>query len=197
MVKTKQQKTSTKEKILDAALALFNAQGSRTVTTNHIAKECNISPGNLYYHFQDKEEIIRALYDRMVREWDEYTTSFTVFDMSAFSKIIGHSNEVFRRYRFIHNELYALCQNDSMLDGINRQRLQVKKAMVGQMIELLIEHEGFEPLDKDTLGLLADTVVMFAVFWLPYQEMTSVNGTQDASLSHIKSLIELYLKKKN
>lgn len=188
---------NTHDMILRTALELFNAQGSRTVTTNHIAKGCGISPGNLYYHFKNKEEIIRALYNQMVREWDEYVTAFTVFDMSVFAKVIEHSNTVFKRYRFIHNELYALCQNDPELDEINRRRLQIKKAMVQQMIELLIEHEGFEPLDKQTLEFLVDTVLMFAVFWLPYQEMISPNATQDASLDVIKVLIERFLKKKN
>jgi len=187
---------NTHDMILRIALKLFNAQGSRTITTNHIAKECAISPGNLYYHYKNKEEIIRALYDQMVREWDEHIATFTVFDMSVFVKVIEHSNVIFRRYRFIHNELYVLCQNDPALDEINRKRLQIKKTTVQTMIELLIEHEGFEPLDKKTLEFLVDAVLMFAIFWLPYQEMISLNVTQNASLDGIKVLIEHFLNKR-
>lgn len=187
--------SNTHDKILQTALKLFNTHGSRTVTTNHIAKECSISPGNLYYHFKNKEEIIRGLYNQMVQEWDEYVTAFPIFDMSVFTKIIEHSNVVFGHYRFIHNELYALCQIDPILDEINRKRLQVMKVMVWKMIELLIEREGFETLAKDTLELLVDTVLMFAIFWLPYKEMTSVNDTSHTPHQHIKGLIERFLKK--
>ena len=55
---------STKERILDASLALFNELGERKVTTNHIASHLQISPGNLYYHFKNKQAIIFALFER-------------------------------------------------------------------------------------------------------------------------------------
>src|SRR5579862_6685430 len=57
--------------ILRTALTLFNAQGTAAVSTNHIAKELGISVGNLYYHFADKEEIVRALYQQHADRFDE------------------------------------------------------------------------------------------------------------------------------
>ena len=45
------EKTETKERILSAALRLFNSQGTAGVSTNHIAEAAGLSVGNLYYHF--------------------------------------------------------------------------------------------------------------------------------------------------
>ncbi len=51
----------TRDRILQASLSLFNRQGERAVTTNHIAAHLSISPGNLYYHFANKKAIIREI----------------------------------------------------------------------------------------------------------------------------------------
>ena len=129
---------NAKEKILHTALELFNAEGSRTVTTNHIAKACGISPGNLYYHFKNKEEIIRALYDQMGQAWDNKLAKVEKMDMQTFAQISELSEALFALYRFIHNELYALCQADKELEKLNKERLQTRKVQTKAMFQALI-----------------------------------------------------------
>lgn len=58
----------TKDKILETALELFNTSNTQAATTNHIAAAMGISPGNLHYHYKNREEIIFSLYERMFDE---------------------------------------------------------------------------------------------------------------------------------
>ena len=58
----------TKERILLTSIELFNRSGVVAITTNHIAKAMEISPGNLYFHYDNKEEILEELFKRMAKD---------------------------------------------------------------------------------------------------------------------------------
>jgi AcrR family transcriptional regulator len=105
----------TKDKILMASIELFNSSGVVAVTTNHIAKELNISPGNLYFHFANKEEIIRNIFREMCREtyrlWlmKKGQTPLHPLDL------IERNFELFWKYRFFYREMYYLRRKDAVL----------------------------------------------------------------------------------
>ncbi|WP_163284439.1 TetR/AcrR family transcriptional regulator, partial [Enterobacter hormaechei] len=61
----------TAERILEVTLDLFNAFGEPNVSTTLISAELKISPGNLYYHFPAKDELVNALFGRYEAELGE------------------------------------------------------------------------------------------------------------------------------
>ncbi|MBB5017003.1 AcrR family transcriptional regulator [Chitinivorax tropicus] len=64
-------KRQTKARILDVSLTRFNAVGESNVTTTEIGELLNISPGNLYYHFKNKEAIVDALFEQFRQEFHQ------------------------------------------------------------------------------------------------------------------------------
>ena len=58
----------TAERILEVTLDLFNRFGEPNVSTTLISAELHISPGNLYYHYPAKDELINALFDRYEKD---------------------------------------------------------------------------------------------------------------------------------
>jgi AcrR family transcriptional regulator len=109
----------TRDRILDAALALFNEQGTGAVSTNHIAAAIAISPGNLYYYFRNKEDIIRALFERLFAAWDE-TFQLPANEppgLADMERMIAGNYHIIWDYRFAYRELAALLQNDPELQA--------------------------------------------------------------------------------
>ena len=121
---------NTKEKILEAALSLFNKDGAFSVSTRHIAESMGISPGNLYYHFRNREEIIRVLMQRMTAEFDSLfireniTENFT----SGLHNLLGKTGGIMCRYRFFYMEPVAILERDPVLKkmyiAIKSRRMQ-------------------------------------------------------------------------
>jgi TetR/AcrR family acrAB operon transcriptional repressor len=62
--KTKQEALETREKLLDAAEALFQRQGVSRTSLQQIAQEAGLTRGAVYWHFRDKAELFDAMMKR-------------------------------------------------------------------------------------------------------------------------------------
>ena len=104
----------TKERILQLSLQLFNERGERSVTTNHIAAELGMSPGNLYYHFRNKNEIIKELMEQYQHQTLEMLALPDDRALDANDKV--HYFQVLSSqlwaYRFLHRDVYHLVENN-------------------------------------------------------------------------------------
>ncbi|WP_300426094.1 TetR/AcrR family transcriptional regulator [uncultured Thalassolituus sp.] len=108
---------STRDRILDASLQLFNQSGERNVTTNHIAAHLGMSPGNLYYHFKNKQAIIYQLFDRYEHRVMNVLTLPEGRAIETADKI-RYLTQVFEglwEYRFMHRDMEHLLKADPQL----------------------------------------------------------------------------------
>ena len=113
----------TRERILDASLELFNMRKASNVSTVQISAAMSISPGNLYYYYANKEDVIRCLWDeRMSGKLDELLNGVadikTAADLLDFIKA---GLEYMIEYRFFYTEISTLFINDEKLVEIYRE----------------------------------------------------------------------------
>ncbi|MBD9483562.1 TetR/AcrR family transcriptional regulator [Pseudomonas sp. PDM14] len=110
-------KNKTRDRIIDASLSLFNAQGERSVTTNHLAAHLGMSPGNLYYHFRNKQAIIAELFAQYADRVNAFLRppqgrALTVDDKTFYLEALLAS---MWHYRFLHRDLEHLLETDEEL----------------------------------------------------------------------------------
>ena len=169
---------STRARILQTALDLFNERGTAAVSTNHIADALGISPGNLYYHFRNKEQIIRAIFELQFAAWDHlYDVPDDRLPSLDDLQHLAHATfTVHWSYRFIYRELIALLRRDDQL----QHRWSEVRARGFTSFRTLIETfvaAGVlrPPSDPEAVTRLAELVWLISAFWLP-----SVEGSGDA-----------------
>jgi AcrR family transcriptional regulator len=106
----------TKERILETVRKLANISDSTGLTTNHMAEKLSMSPGNLYYHFKNREEIYRGIFQQMYRKELEICGRFPeARDKEAVLLLYGELVEHMWTYRFLHLDITALGTRDRQL----------------------------------------------------------------------------------
>ena len=59
---------ATRDRVLDAATALVFEQGVSGTTLDDVRAAANVSKGQLYHYFADKEDLVHAVIDRTVQQ---------------------------------------------------------------------------------------------------------------------------------
>jgi AcrR family transcriptional regulator len=107
----------TAERILEVTLDLFNRFGEPNVSTTLISAELNISPGNLYYHYPAKDELINALFDRYEKRAERAAAAAdnvrNVEDAWLFFHMLF---ELIWQYRFLYRDLNDLLSKNRRLE---------------------------------------------------------------------------------
>ncbi|SDK16811.1 DNA-binding transcriptional regulator, AcrR family [Ferrimonas sediminum] len=169
----------TKDKIILASCELFNQHGERAITTNHIAAHLGISPGNLYYHFRNKEDIIRSIYS----EYESYILeAFRPYDVESESDLgfmVRYLDGMFKvmwRYRFFYANLADILNRDQEL---RKRYIEVQKKMDVQSSSALriLRDNGTVVLADIYIADLAQTLKMIITCWIGFQSAQKVDGT--------------------
>ena len=163
----------TKEAIVEAAISLFNELTVAAVSTNHIARELGISPGNLYYHFRDKEAIIRAIHDRMIGEWDAVWQlprgrRPTTDDLAV---ILESSFHLHWRFRFFGRELLALMTRDPELRESYRAVHQRRRDELAILADHLISGGVVKDGTRDALAEVLEGAWLVGEHWMGHLEI--------------------------
>jgi AcrR family transcriptional regulator len=164
----------TRTRILDAAEELFNERGTAAVSTNHIAAAAGLSPGNLYYHFADKKEIIRGLHARYAAAYENrwYPDPDGRASLATLRRNAAQVAALAWRYRFLEREILALLRADPLLRAdyrdVYQRRLQQWQAFAERLVAQGLVRR---PRPPGTLRHLGIAVWLIAQSWLPFLEV--------------------------
>lgn len=160
----------TRDKILLSSLELFNEQGERNVTTNHIAANLAISPGNLYYHFRNKSDIIYELFQEYEKLVDFYLDipedrPMTLDDMTFYLESVFDG---LWSYRFFHRDLEYLLDRDSRLRNDYREFTNRCLAAISRIFEKLADAGIIAPQQESLRAAMSLNVWLVITNWMAF-----------------------------
>lgn len=164
----------TRDKIIHASLELFNEHGERTITTNHIAAHLGISPGNLYYHFRNKEDIIRSIFALYESHLE---TGFQPYEGEPVNidLLIGYFDAMFYamwEFRFMYANLSDILSRDSELKALYLNAQQQVLTRSSHVLSKLRQDEVIT-IEDNEIPPLAETIRMIVCFWISYKQTHS------------------------
>jgi AcrR family transcriptional regulator len=173
-------KRRTRERILEASLRLFNDFGEPNVTTTVIADDLNISPGNLYYHFHNKDEIVEAIFSGFEREIEQILAVPTsrqanVDDIWLFLHLLF---EHIWKYRFFYRDLNDLLTRNRTLE-IHFKQILAHKVLTATLLCKGLVAAGAMRASDNELQALSTNMAAIATYWLSFEYARDPRGKKE------------------
>ncbi len=167
----------TKDKIIQASIELFNQHGERSITTNHIASHLGISPGNLYYHFKNKEDIIRHIFGLYRDHLYSRFKPISANDNALF-QLEGYLDALFElmwNYHFFYDNLTDILARDELL---KKDYIAFQKDLFSHVRKILLalRDKGVMTLPAEQVDELTHTLKLIVSSWTAYVKARRLEG---------------------
>ena len=189
----------TRARVLAESLRLFNERGEPHVTTGAIATELGISPGNLYYHFRSKDQIVEELFARFeerigVQPGLSLGGAEAIEDLWLYLHLML---ETIWDYRFLYRNLDDLMARNRRLRERFNRILDAKQAAVVGLCEGLVAARAMRASPAQ-IRALARNVLVVATYWLNFQALrarreASPSGDIGEGAYQVMALVAPYL----
>jgi AcrR family transcriptional regulator len=158
----------TAERILEAALALFNRYGEPNVSTTAISAELGISPGNLYYHYPAKDELVNALFERYEQALESLLAAGgEVQDVEDAWFFMHTLFERVWQYRFLYRDLNHLLSRNRLLETRLKLLLQHKTQALQAMLHSM-RRQALH-MDSQDVEATATSMTVLLTYWLSFE----------------------------
>ncbi len=191
----------TKERILLGSLDLFNLDAASEVTTNDIARSLKMSPGNLYFHYKNKEQIIRELFKRLAQEtnliWKPQTKLARQKEKIQLVEFIDKNLQLYWKFRFFHRELYTLRKKDPELSKLWRDHLKKLSRLMIILYKHWVQAEVMVPIQtKSEMEFVGELLFVASNSFMQFFETVDKSPNQrtvEKARRHIMRMLRPYL----
>ena len=185
----------TRNRILVASLLLFNENGEPNTTTNDIADEVDISPGNLHYHFRKKADLVEALLAEFQADARRVLTPPEQHPVSLddFWVFLHLLLEFKAAYQFLLRDMESLLAEYPRVANAMRHFARGLGATFELYLHAL-EQSGVMTIDSDDMPLVSRNLAVIALFSQRFDALVDLPRSADDSALRIAAAVLNVLK---
>ncbi len=160
-----------KNDIIKMSINLFNEKGYINTSTRHIAENMNISVGNLYYYFKNKEEILIEIFTHFIDEilYEVIEINFDVDTMFLFEDLLIKNYQIESKYAFLTTEINTIIINSPNFKKIRQKSLLSEIDLFKKLIKHQIKFGYIQELEEEEINFLISNIWTIATsshtFW--------------------------------
>jgi AcrR family transcriptional regulator len=172
-------KIKTRDRIINTSLSLFNSLGEPNVTTLLISDELDISPGNLYYHFRSKGDIVEELFTAFEAEMLDLLAVPEDVDISLDQQsfFLHLLFEAVARYRFLYQDLVNVLSRYERLQARFRRVLKKKTGAFRSICESL-RRQNMMQIEQEDLDSLCEQLTLTACYWSAFDTLSHLDDRE-------------------
>ena len=186
---------NTRQKILDAALQLFNSKNVEQVTIRDVAKKAGISHGNLCYHFPNIENLVENLYLQLAAEQDELFTRMTAREVSlqTLKSSSMESLTILYKYRFLMLDFVAVMRKSKKIREHYRALFRLRKEQFRKVFGWMISEGYMKPeIYPGHYEKVIEQMFIVGDFWMASAEIL-YEGKEKDKVAHYADIIDQVL----
>lgn len=127
---------NTKQRILDAALRLFNEEGYVNVRLAQIAGQADMSVGNMAYHYPHKAEILESIYEELLAEQRQLLAEINLAPLfENFDYFLRATYKLHKKYIFFYLDTLELIRISEELKKAHQEHVRWQR----MQLELLLQ----------------------------------------------------------
>lgn len=170
-----------RQEIILAARRLILAEGYESTSMSRLANEAGVAPNTLYWYFKDKDELLIAILDELVKEGlNEYLTindksvdQQLLWIVSKFEAVPNLITTVHSRMNFseslktwhqqFHMMIESLVVNHLQASGVKPEDCLPAAKIAMFVVEGLLSHHAGEPSQEGVTRFLVQKILLNGV----------------------------------
>ena len=185
----------TEDKVILKAIELYNTKGFSNITSRDIARELDMSHGNVEYHYKNKETILRAIYSKMKKEVSTYFSEVnkSMNPIEEFNILLKKLEHFQSKYLFFNLDVIDIARQFPRLKAEIEATIQRRKDQMASFFILFSDLGYLQPEPGRGFYLrLQHKIRILITFWVS-QEVILKNFDPTQNIAMRLSIWDLLL----